>query len=195
MPSGYTSRISEDMSFKEFALLCARAFSACVTMREEPLDKPIPDKMESSNYHMNSLDKAQDDLTKLEAISIDIAEDEARDEYHNSLSVYNQQITDKKELETKYINMLARVNEWIPPASKHEGLKSFMIEQITDSIDYDCSTEYDNPPVLLSGEEWLRDKIKETRSTISYHIKHKEKEQITIDGRNLWLKQLRDSLS
>ena len=34
MPTGYTYKIGEGASFKEFVMACARAFGACVEMRD-----------------------------------------------------------------------------------------------------------------------------------------------------------------
>ena len=35
MPRGYTSYIEDNISFKNWALICARNFGACITLREE----------------------------------------------------------------------------------------------------------------------------------------------------------------
>jgi hypothetical protein len=46
MPTGYTAPIADGMTFEQFALGCARAFGALVTMRDEPSDAPIPERLE-----------------------------------------------------------------------------------------------------------------------------------------------------
>jgi len=45
MPTGYTCQVQDGMitEFKEFALLCARNFGACITLRDEPLSPDIPE--------------------------------------------------------------------------------------------------------------------------------------------------------
>lgn len=44
MPTGYTAAIKYGITFKEFALDCARNFGACISMRDEPRETPIPDE-------------------------------------------------------------------------------------------------------------------------------------------------------
>ena len=45
MPSGYTEGVASGKvtEFKEYALLCARAFGACISLRDEPLSLEIPE--------------------------------------------------------------------------------------------------------------------------------------------------------
>jgi hypothetical protein len=59
MPTGYTADIKNGISFKTFAMNCARAFGACVTLRDEPGggDK-IPEAFEASTYHAQQVEKA-----------------------------------------------------------------------------------------------------------------------------------------
>lgn len=59
MPTGYTVKIynGEKVSGKDFLMTCARNFGTCITMRDEPLSKPIPDKFEPSKFYENELKK------------------------------------------------------------------------------------------------------------------------------------------
>ena len=52
MPSGYTSDIynGKEVTFKDFALGCARAFGACVMQRDDPADEK-PKIMPEESYH------------------------------------------------------------------------------------------------------------------------------------------------
>lgn len=53
MPTGYTYPVCEGKitEFPDFALSCARAFGALISMREEPMDAPLPDEIAAStNY-------------------------------------------------------------------------------------------------------------------------------------------------
>ena len=54
MPTGYTSKIGDDQSFKDFALRCARNFGANILMRDDPMDAEIK-KYEVEPYYMNRL--------------------------------------------------------------------------------------------------------------------------------------------
>jgi hypothetical protein len=35
MPTGYTDKIKDGISFEEFVLSCARQFGACISMRDD----------------------------------------------------------------------------------------------------------------------------------------------------------------
>ena len=58
MPTGYTADIKDGISFQTYALNCARAFGACVMLRDEPGD-----------YHLKAMEKARNALAKLESLT------------------------------------------------------------------------------------------------------------------------------
>ncbi|VTR91619.1 unnamed protein product [Gemmata massiliana] len=47
--------------------------------------------------------------------------------------------------------MLEHVRAWEPPSTDHENLKQFMIDQLRESIDFDCRGEYREPLPALDG--------------------------------------------
>ena len=51
MPTGYTSKIKDDITFEQYAMGCARAFDALIDMRDEASDALIPEELTPSNYH------------------------------------------------------------------------------------------------------------------------------------------------
>ena len=65
MATGYTHSIKNDITFEQFALLCARAFGACIEMRDDPTDKPIPKKFKVDSYHAKELKEAKTKLKTL----------------------------------------------------------------------------------------------------------------------------------
>ena len=52
MPTGYTTDIynGKDVSFRDFALTCARQFGACIMQRDDPADEK-PKIMPEESYH------------------------------------------------------------------------------------------------------------------------------------------------
>lgn len=98
-------------------------------------------------------------------------------------------------MKARYETMLAQVSAWEPPTPEHNGLKDFMLQQITESIKFDCSSDYDDPPTRVPGALWLHQRIERTRDRISRHAAEYEKEVERTEGRNRWLKALRDSLN
>ena len=62
MPTGYTADVIEkDISFREFALKCMRAFGALVSFRDDDSSKIITE-VPLSDYHKKALEKAKKDL-------------------------------------------------------------------------------------------------------------------------------------
>ena len=60
MPTGYTATLVEHgQTFPEFAMQCAKAFGACITLRDEPFDAPIPTKFKASTWHTKQQAKAR----------------------------------------------------------------------------------------------------------------------------------------
>jgi hypothetical protein len=195
MPTGYTSSIKDGITFKEFIMECARAFGATVTMRDEPKNKEIPDKFGVSDYYTNKLSETQTEFENVKAMSGEEIILKARIEYDEKIAYNKQQIKEHNDLRQKYNDMLFEVKKWQPPTSDHHGLKDFMIQQITNSIDFDCDTSYYLKPVeLLTGEQWLSHRKHKLLKDIDYYTQEHQKELVRVNGRNEWLLQLRNSL-
>jgi hypothetical protein len=196
MPTGYTAMIDGTCTFKKFAMTCARAFGSCITMRDDPFDKEIPEKFEESPYHKDRYKEETTELARLEAMSITDAEIQARQEYEKKVA-HNSEHLEKCNTQISYYGqMLKHVYAWNPPTHEHTELKKFMIQQITDSIKYDDMRQYyeENMPVLQTGKQWLKSKIAQTKDSIKYHEKNIQKETELTAFRNKWIKDLRDSL-
>jgi len=193
MPTGYTAGIEKGMTFQEYALGCARAFGALVEMRDDPPDKPIPEKFEPSTYHIECLDRARTRLKFVESLTFKQAEAEAKLEYQDALASHTRYATAKNEQRKRYEIMLTEVRAYIPPSPDHVEYKQFMESQLVESIRFDCG--FDAPaPRKKSAEEWLRDEQAKALKDITYHTEEHKKEQERVDSRNRWVAQLRESL-
>ncbi len=198
MPTGYTAAIKDGITFKRFLMDCAKAFGACITMRDDPMDKPIPEEFEVDDYHIKALERAKEELSKYSLMSLDEAEQKALSEYCNSKKEYEEKLKENKELLHKYQTMLNQANEWIPPTSEHVGIKEFMIDQIKGSIEFDCMGDYYKKALKeikkLSGFEWRGQRIDMTIRDIIYHAEKYEEEKARVKSRNEWIKTLRKSV-
>jgi hypothetical protein len=193
MPSGYTEAIAKGISFKEFAMSCAKAFGACVSMRDDPADAEIPE-FKPSEYHVAELKRAKAALAKLKRMTAYQASKAAKTDYEEDVRSYERRLAEKKKLRDKYSAMIKKVSVWTPPSSEHLELKKFMLEQLSSSIDFDCDTRYMDKPVKLSGDAWLGAQIKDAYRDIDYHTKEQAEELERVNGRNNWVKLLRESL-
>lgn len=194
MPTGYTADIAKGITFQQYAWNCARAFGALIMMRDDPSDAPIPEKFEPSDYHVKALDSAKSELARLDAMSMDDANAAAAEDYVASVRRHEGYLRERLDLQNKYNAMLAQVVKWEAPTPDHVQYKQFMVDQIRQSIDFDCSTSYLTAPERLTGEAWLMERIEKARRDIAYHTDEHAKEVERVNGRSAWIKALRDSL-
>lgn len=195
MPTGYTAAIKDGITFEKFALDCARAFGACVSMREEPSDAAIPDVFEPSDYHLKKMAAAQERLSMLEQMTEAAANRSAHKEWDEAETRRAMAIAEKGALRAKYEAMLKKATEWVPPTPDHKGLSDFMIEQIKSSLDWDCDTSYyDKPTPRLSGAAWLTQAKEKEARDIEYHRKNYAEEVDRCASRTEWVRALRAAL-
>lgn len=196
MPTGYTEDIKKGITFPQFAMSCAKAFGACVTMRDDPAKVPIPDEFKPSDWHEKQLTRAKRILAKLENMTEDEAATRARVECNIESQHIAKAVEETRDLVAKYNSMLENVKRWQPPTSDHIELKAFMLQQIESSIKFDDMEPYylEHPAKLLSAKDWLTQKIKEAKRDIAYHTKENQEEIERVASRNAWIKALRASL-
>jgi len=190
MPTGYTAGVGDGTitTLNEFALLCARAFGACVSMRDDPLDAPIPEYFKpSTGYYDGLIDAAKSDLIELTELSDDECETRAAAEYEELLSDHNRYEAERFAENERYRDMIRRVEEW---DTKADGIKNFMIDQLRISItDYQSSL-----PAKMSGSEWRQFKLEKAQRDLDYGTKHRNEEIARTAERNRWIRDLRESL-
>lgn len=142
MPSEYTNIIGkkDGVTFQEFAMRCARGMGACIMMRDESLDAPIPERFKPSAYHTDRLKEAENEVARLELMRDDEIKTECETEFARAVAAVNETNERSAALQAKYNKMLADVMAWDPPTKDHDGLKRFMVDQIEESARFDCHT-------------------------------------------------------
>jgi hypothetical protein len=191
MPSGYTSDIynGKEVTFKDFALGCARAFGACVMQRDDPADEK-PKIMPEESYHTEKLKNLGEFKKPTEA--------EFESYFKETIADYEKSIKEKNELKKRYSDILEEANNWQPPTKEHERLKAFMIEQLTDSSSFDCGVSfYESELTYLSAmtyEDYVAKKLAEHNRSIEYHKEYEAKDLFNIKQRNKWITDLYNSL-
>lgn len=192
MPSGYTEMIGKGCTFPEFALTCARAMGACITMRDDPLDAPIPDEFLPNLYDTKRLADAR---ARLDALSKMTKPEIAAACEHNNAVAYEEfkrGSLARAALLSQYQAMLLQVNEWRPPTPDHEGLKAFMIEQIRESIKFDCSGL--PSPQKLTPEVWFDREVDRAKRDITHYTASNIEEIKRARQRTVWIQNLKASL-
>lgn len=199
MPTGYTADVitGKVATFPAFAMQCARAFGALILMRDDPLDAPIPDAFAPSGYYAKRLEENDAEAVRLASLTAEEAEQEAEADYQRAVQHREEAIREAAEARQRCEAMLAQVREWTPPTPDHEGLKRFMVEQLEETIRFD-GTFTDGDwwrAERLTGEEWLGRQVENLARDRERHEREWAAEQERTDGRNAWVKNLRESLA
>lgn len=196
MPTGYTADIKDGISFKTYAMNCARAFGACVLLRDEPGGgERIPERFEPSDHHTRQLAERREDLARIEALDAAGREAEAAKAWDKAETYRSVRLDEMRKQRAAYVAMLAQVDAWKPPTTDHVNFRAFMREQITQSIDWDCDESYHSTPTpLQTGDEWAANRIAELHRDIAYHEREHAAEVERAASRTQWVQALRGSL-
>jgi len=199
MPSGYTYKINEgkeEVTGKSFVMDCAKAFGACISMRDDPSSMPIPEEFKASTYHLEQLEVARGKLAEAINLSFEDCEKAVKINYEGSLRDREEALKSKEEMKSRYLKVLEEVKAWEVPSDEHIKLKEFAVNQIEESIKWDCNTSYytDHEIKMEDVHEYRERQIKRFEEDIIYYTKGNKEELDRINERNLWIKQLRDSL-
>ncbi len=196
MPTGYTAKLMEEgQTFQEFVLTCARAFGPLIIMRDDPMDAPIPEKFEPSDYYSKRIKEATELLISLKGITNEEKINFGQVEKDKKVKHLKEWLKKAKKENTYLTNMQKLVQAWVPPTSDHQGLKDFMLEQIKiswgeeDYIVTEIAKAEKSDPMgyyITSLSEATRD--------IEYNVRESEKEIERVNARNEWLRQLRLSI-
>jgi hypothetical protein len=199
MPTGYTSEIGtkDNLTFKEFTLKCARAFGACIHQRDDASDI-LPQKQKVDNYHISQLNAAIKKLKTFKKTSKKVLRQKMEKDFLKRNKELQVIIEKAHALQTKYELMLEKVNNWLPPTSDHDGLQKFMIEQIKESIKWDCSTPYQEEGLAREQEpfeEYYIDELKSLEKEIKYHEEKYNDDVERTNKANQWIEELYNSLN
>jgi len=195
MPTGYTAKLMEKgQSFPDFVMTCAHAFGACVLMREEPLDTPIPE-FKPSTYHLKALEEAKAERARLLAMTD--RQKIAFGQVAKTKSLKQNEEWLAKELaeNSRLLAIRDQVKAWEPPTSEHVELKKFMLQQIEISLN---KPEYIEQEIIKTKASFARDyydaALCAATRDIEYHTKEYREENERTAGRNRWVRELRANL-
>lgn len=197
MPTGYTADLADKpFTLRQFVMRCARAMGACISMRDEPFDMPIPDRFETSQYHATRATESRAELARVMAMDDVARERMAGCAFDQAETQRVMSIEKRVKTRNAYNAMLAEVVKWEPPSDDHVGLKDFMLEQLQSSIKWDTDPKYDRtePCERLTGAAWAAAKIASLEAEIKRCDEAQAEEDQRVAGRNAWVAALRDSL-
>lgn len=139
MPTGYTEKLRFGQSFEEYALRCARNIGCLVHMREESLDAPIRLRGKDE-YYSSSLASVCEELDRLSKMNNTEAEEFGKEKIKEIEKNYSDALNDILRAEKNYRDMYEKVAKWDVP-QEYQILREFMLSQISESINVDCSEQ------------------------------------------------------
>jgi hypothetical protein len=196
MPSGYTHDLYEgkkDVSFEEFALDCAKAFGACISLRDTP-GAEIPDEFVPSTWHLDAQMEASARMASLQTMSTEAKQAAAEEKNRTAMREWEQRAHEDGERRLRLEEMLRQVKAWEPPSDEHAGLKTFMLEQLAESLRLDCGNVGPCPD-LVTPEGWHATRLATAKRNLQYHREQYEAEVKRAEERTKWVQDLRASLA
>lgn len=199
MPTAYTAILGEreDMKLKDFALLCARNFGVLISMRDEPLSASIPKELEVDSHYKEEYDKAVKEYNDFMALP-DTGKIAYLERTYNAMLERERECEKKRNKEVdvlrrRYGKMLHKVEAWTAPTPEHENLRTFMIQQIQNSIEFDCSEYHVSIPDKITWCDIDRHKAALAKEVAFYKERY-ESQVKAVAEKNKWLGDLRESL-
>jgi hypothetical protein len=194
MPTGYTIKLYEGkpQTVQEFILTCARAFGATIEQRDDPLDVPPRPREVRTECHDKALSDATWTLETAPMWTDEEASKLAHDVHSKSFNAWLESSAEQLARRRRYEAMLQEVDLWTP-VEDLQKLKEFMLEQLRESIKFDCSP-YD-PPVAMTGVEYRQHVIDRAKRDMAYHTKERKAEMERVEWANRWIADLYASLA
>ena len=192
MPTGYTSDVQDGTitEFRVFAMKCARAMGATVTMRDEPHSAEIPEVFIPSAYYAEKIESIQAEIDRQVALTDEEREAEYKAECKRIAESEMFRRGERSLYRERYEAMLEKVRSWNIPSPEHAGLKEFMVEQLTSSIEWDCKNYPSEPPKKETKSEALSRLLEDLNRAKKDYAEDIER----VASRNKWLRELRESL-
>lgn len=197
MPTGYTAKLMDQgQPFNEFVWQCARAMGALIMMRDDPMDAPIPEKFEPSDYYTKSVREATERLALLNGMTNEQKIAEGKRLRADDVKQHEEWLT-KELVENERLEAMERqVLAWEPPSSDYQPFKDFMLNQLKISKH---RIEYQQERIAESRAKSPVDLFSEAVAQAARSILRGQEELANelerTAGRNAWIKQLRDSLA
>lgn len=201
MPTGYTSRIIDGSitNFKEYAILCTRAFGAAMHERDDSFTTKAVKLREPSKYHMDVLKGLEKEKMELEKISDKTLVDKRKADIMDDVKRYQDYITKAEKAKERLLAIRIEVEAWNPPTDEHQRYKEFMLEQLDVTIKSDGDSTYWEGELAKSSEKLLEsfDPAKERErkrldyeEQFKYHTEAYEKEVKSCNAANEWLQSV-----
>ena len=191
MPTGYTDKIKEGTTFKDFALICSRAF--LYHLRDEPINSTVT-KVIPSDYYEESLKESKADIKAFNLKTDEEIQIELEETYQTKRKRYHDSIDKIKKLRILYMDMYEEVLKYKSPSPDHNDFKTFMMKQLASTMTHDCSMDFITPPIRQGLENYKETMLDIYYDNITYYKKNLKEENDRCAKTNLWIDKLTESL-
>lgn len=188
MPTGYTAQLLEkpNMTAREWARICARAFGACIEQRDQDLKNPAPKKVKPNLKPL----KEQKKKYELQLKELNTMTQPLRDAYNKlkaseARQYYTKCIKDNDQQQATLDSMTKRIEAWNARAS-HQELKKFMLNQLEISS-CKCYAEYYNRALASVEKDYWSMEVESAKGMIKTYEESIKKEIARADRANDWL--------
>ena len=185
MPTGYTYKVAEGeiTTVKDYALECASAFLP--SMRDKNIGAAIPMEIPIEPYYFDrvvEINKQMQEIYNSDCIV------EAAEDFSTQYVAWKKASEEHDATAIRYNTMLQQVQDW---TCSVEGLKEFMLSQLSLAIKHDCGPFYWGMPVACTVEEWKRKKLSGLFDQLAYCVEEATKVLKGNEENNKWLRDLR----
>jgi hypothetical protein len=171
---------------------------AFIMQRDEPEDAPLVWKDRIANYYRNRVKSAEAKLVNLKKMNKAKRAKYICEQKRQLRDYYLCALGTERVDRLRYIKMLVQVYAWQPPTNDHKRFKEFMIEQLTESIKFDCDKDYlmkkINEIDSSSDADWWTEHLETVSKELSYAQRSLSGEKSRVKDRNVWKKALAESL-
>jgi hypothetical protein len=195
VPTGITAPIydgREGFGLREYLLRVSGLLGVhFITTRTQGLDVELPTHYEPNTYHKNALATAEARIVELKAMSVEQAADCAEGEFDQALAAWEADKRERDARGARFRQMLRDLDRWTCP-KEYEAVKEVATKQLTDELKFSGYNEeeqnrYYSKPVLLTGEEWLKEQLRRALKDCEYHAEQYAKDLERVRENNEWL--------
>jgi len=193
MPTGYTYPVVDGKvtDLRTFVLQCARAFGAAIHQRDEDMTK-LPRPPEVSDFKAKQLAKYKNDLTQLRALTPEQVVAECDKDFNSQTTAWEKTAARTRLEDSRVTAMIEKVSDWNPPTKAHEELKTFMLDQLSKSLNGDWVEQ--TKPEKQNPEYWYAKRLEEAARLVGVYSEKLEEEKTAISESTKWINGLYESL-
>jgi hypothetical protein len=189
MPTGFTAKMydGKEETFEQFVLSCARGMGICIMQRD---DGPgLPTKTKIADYYETNYGSASNKMADWK--NNPQKRKAEYDQYVKETEAANKKSqVNAATLSARYYARLAEVHAWTAPEGL-EGMKKFMVNQIEDSIQFDC-TPYTTE--VLGFDEWVEERERDIKWKLDYATRSLAENVERVKTQNEYIDALYKSL-